>query len=391
MTAEIVIMNRDAVAMASDSVVTIGDEFNDEKTYPSANKLFAINYDLPVGIMTYGNGLFMDISWETLIKLYRDKCAGPFLTLEEYVTDFLKFLESINLFDETHQKGWIKNNFILFHLSIRERIMREFSNTVENPDDLNKPVEDAASAIEKILKNVINLMNQSKEYYFTTQEDIQKDEVFIDSLSNELNGILQECYGKVYEEFRELINELSSLHFSRIGLSNFSGIVISGFGDDDIFPRTFSLTMKEIRSNKVIYTYEEKFGPGVFPFAQRDMVDLFMTGFSPVSLSNILDAIDNKHPKECIIIKSTIQNAIQNDIDSTVQLVQNLPKSEIAFMAETLVNLTSFKRMFSRGVETVGGPIDVAVISKGDGFIWIKRKHYFEPELNPHFIAKHYN
>ena len=34
----------------------------------------------------------------------------------------------------------------------------------------------------------------------------------------------------------------------------------------------------------------------------------------------------------------------------------------------------------------VGGPIDVAVISKGDGFVWIKRKHYFKAELNLHFL-----
>ena len=40
--------------------------------------------------------------------------------------------------------------------------------------------------------------------------------------------------------------------------------------------------------------------------------------------------------------------------------------------------------------ETVAGPIDVAVISKGDGFIWIKRKHYFERELNPQFFANYY-
>jgi hypothetical protein len=30
----------------------------------------------------------------------------------------------------------------------------------------------------------------------------------------------------------------------------------------------------------------------------------------------------------------------------------------------------------------------VAVISKNDGFIWIKRKHYFDPKLNPRFFAK---
>jgi len=59
-------------------------------------------------------------------------------------------------------------------------------------------------------------------------------------------------------------------------------------------------------------------------------------------------------------------------------------------MAESLVSLTSFKRKVTMESETVGGPIDVAVISKGDGFIWIKRKHYFKPELNPQFFASYY-
>jgi len=54
------------------------------------------------------------------------------------------------------------------------------------------------------------------------------------------------------------------------------------------------------------------------------------------------------------------------------------------------VNLTSFKRRISLQAETVGGPIDVAVISKGDGFIWIKRKHYFKPELNQAFFSNYY-
>ena len=56
-------------------------------------------------------------------------------------------------------------------------------------------------------------------------------------------------------------------------------------------------------------------------------------------------------------------------------------------MAETLVNLTSFKRRVTPEAETVGGPINVAVISKGDGLIWIKRKHYFTPELNPRYFG----
>jgi hypothetical protein len=76
--------------------------------------------------------------------------------------------------------------------------------------------------------------------------------------------------------------------------------------------------------------------------------------------------------------------------DPIVEIVAHLPKEELAAMAEALVNLTSFKRHVTGQAETVGGPIDVAVISRGDGLIWIKRKHYFEPALNPHFLSNYY-
>jgi hypothetical protein len=73
-----------------------------------------------------------------------------------------------------------------------------------------------------------------------------------------------------------------------------------------------------------------------------------------------------------------------------IEIVNHLPKEELAAMAEALVNLTSFKRHVTKDAETVGGPIDVAVISRGDGLVWIKRKHYFSTELNRHFLANYY-
>jgi hypothetical protein len=60
----------------------------------------------------------------------------------------------------------------------------------------------------------------------------------------------------------------------------------------------------------------------------------------------------------------------------------------MASLAEAMVNLTSVKRKFSAEKETVAGPIDVAVISKSDGFIWVKRKHYFDAELNPRYFVR---
>ena len=65
--------------------------------------------------------------------------------------------------------------------------------------------------------------------------------------------------------------------------------------------------------------------------------------------------------------------------------------TEMARMAETLVSLESFRQQVTLKDETVGGPIDVAVITRGDGFIWIKRKHYFDRRLNHHFFANYFN
>ena len=63
----------------------------------------------------------------------------------------------------------------------------------------------------------------------------------------------------------------------------------------------------------------------------------------------------------------------------------------MANVAESLVALTSLVNRMSPREESVGGPVDVAVISKGDGFIWIKRKHYFSPDLNSQFFNNYNN
>ena len=57
-------------------------------------------------------------------------------------------------------------------------------------------------------------------------------------------------------------------------------------------------------------------------------------------------------------------------------------------LAETLIMLESLKEKVTRPTESVGGPIDVCVISKSDGFVWIKRRHYFDPKLNPQYFLR---
>lgn len=84
--------------------------------------------------------------------------------------------------------------------------------------------------------------------------------------------------------------------------------------------------------------------------------------------------------------KSNLNKLTDNFINPVLNSIGALPKDELANMAESLIHITSLKRKIASDLETVGGDIDVSIISKGDGFIWKRRKHYFDAELNPQFF-----
>lgn len=67
-----------------------------------------------------------------------------------------------------------------------------------------------------------------------------------------------------------------------------------------------------------------------------------------------------------------------------IPLVQPaMPFQDAIDLAEFLVDSTIKFSRFTPGAPTVGGPVEVAGISKHEGFKWIHRKHYFSRELNP--------
>ncbi|MBY8992308.1 MAG: hypothetical protein KGD58_16300 [Candidatus Lokiarchaeota archaeon] len=233
------------------------------------------------------------------------------------------------------------------------------------------------------------------------------------------------------QQLSQKLNDIALLLFSRcpdeIFQSHLSGLVIAGFGQEDFFPQMYAYSIVGLAYEHVVYEVKqiEKIDfdsrATIIPFAQSEMVHTFMSGIDPFFNENIeifISEVINEYPK--LIIenlpnldqkeKKKLENKYKNIgkkefkkivdklesiktkffVDPIMKVVGMLPKDELAAMAESLVNLTSFKRKVSMQEETVGGPIDVALISKGEGFIWIKRKHYFKPELNPQFFANYY-
>lgn len=208
--------------------------------------------------------------------------------------------------------------------------------------------------------------------------------------------------------------------------SNFPGetqIVIVGYGDNEIFPSLRSVRLYWGFRNFFRYTnyvsanVTEDNSASISRFGQTDIINTFINGINDKlqsALYNIfknytsqlknlmIDKVDTKYSKNIIntaideeilvgILKNTFDKVIrETSVAPLVNSLDVLDKEDMAELVESLISITHLNRRITMSEEGVGGPIDVAIISKGDGFIWKKRKQYFKPELNQMFFDNYY-
>jgi hypothetical protein len=417
MTAEIAIMNRHGIALAADSAITINfpegadGEFRGSKVF-AANKLFMLSKYFPVGIMVYGNAAILGVPWELIIKEYRKKHLGSrsFPHLADYQADFLNYLNG-NQFYFTEE---LQSEFVLITLDAQmDTVLNELNPAMMqlireqkvNPDNYSK----AAVTVfeEKLIQKVSSLEKERDIEGFHIEEAAfyEKYAIAIDGVTEAVVG----CFQENYQPSENVLSNIKRVAYLSVTKDTFgtnfdtSGVVIAGYGEDEIYPSLIACDIEGVFDNKLKFLItnddRESRSAVIVPFAQADEIAMFMDGVSP-DYKRMVDrfvyrVFMDKLPELGVelykeYVQHTTHAAQKYGSGPILDAVQSLPVSELALMAQTLINLTSFKRRVTPDQETVGGPIDVAVITRGDGFIWMERKHYFEAGKNPHFLKNYY-
>lgn len=418
-------MNRIGIALAADSAVSIGQAA--DKIYTSADKLFHLSESAPVAVMINGNANYLGVPWETIIKSFRSELAGErFDYLEQYSEKFLAYLKSNRtIFPVSLQQRYAVMLGVSLLADIRDQLKRTLDSEAEARDGLEE--SDIPPIIEKIVRDRLEIIRERKrlkEFTGTTSTQLRK------KLSPEITDIKKHLFGNLKltsAASRGLTNiVLEALQRQYFGPFQ-AGIVFAGFGEKDYMPKLVAHAIEGMVLNRPrLYETENEAitddnTAAILPFAQQEMVHSFLRGIDP-SLSGffktstgelfrgVIESILGVVAQSDAKLGKTLDTAVSPEIDKLlgtlydewekksseywhpiVQITSSLPKDELASMAEALVNLTKFRRRISAERETVGGPIDVAVITKGDGFVWVKRKHYFDPNLNPRVIARYGN
>jgi hypothetical protein len=420
-TAEIAVANRAAVALAADSAAAL-DLPSGVKVFNTMTKLFTLSRRHPVGVMVYGSAEVAGIPWETAIKAYRESAGDEWLTeLPAYGEALLGFFETSPLITSEMRETMFSR--------AATGLAGDMQRAIEQRDASQQGARELRRAIRDVVQAVV-------------------DDVESAALVGDLDRAAEQRWRRQHRPIAAAVAQrvLGHLPLTKTNLAlverallacgtrdidhaALTGVVVAGFGHGDVFPRVMGYTLHGFAGPHLLRSGVEHGPvttdvPGIIvPIAQRDMVDAFLTGVHPTvetlidaELARIRQALPGQIRRALALTQlpgrldvRVVQRALEEQlatglthlrqaVDSTrderlirpiLDSVGALPKDELAAMAESLVNLTSFRRrVASDEAETVGGDIDVLVISRGDGPIWIKRKHYFEADLNPDYFAR---
>jgi hypothetical protein len=407
MTTQVIAMNKLGLAVASDSSLTIsrGDK---RRTYGSAEKILLLGPSHMVVVLHSGVTEFMDHPFEVLITEWKRTVTKPLQKLEDYADSFINWISHRqDLFDEKSQIKFLSSIVRDYLLDVRKLILQEL---------------ESASILESEWKG--------KEALAIANNVLKKDLVWLEKCTD-LAGLGSEWCESKYPSYKSAItaeieyvfddvprNKLSDEQYLKICkylmYKNFSTefdatLVVAGYGEQDIYPSSIDLDLKGLVADKPRYSKSRdvistESGASVTTQGQSEAIHTFLRAFHPsfktvakdnlnelaVNLKEIImkkfndtsensskieDEIDDLLSKQLLLVVESFESTSTKEwVDPFVSTLVNLPIVSLAKTAESLVELQILRQSTQAVQDTVGGAIDVAVVTRDLGIQWFKHK-----------------
>jgi hypothetical protein len=409
-------MNRLAVVLAADSASTVSGWNQgkpEERYFKGANKVFQLSNYQPVGLMIFDSADILRVPWELIIKAFRAALGKKsFNTTEEYASELFEFIEAHqqNFFPKEIQDGAV--------LNAAQNVI--FSWIIPAIEDVEPA--DRADRTQTALSHAIGA-GSNLETAACVGEDAAKKTVA--DLSSPLAATIRSILDAMQIKHSDNIDKAAEIALRQVlsqpdSYLGTTGLVFAGFGDHEIFPAMVEYVSCGVVAGRPIHIQRENLAINhdnpawLSGFAQTSMTDTFYRGLSYDVYSSLMLTID-EHLQDLVKEAANASGgnyAAIDDINSLVQatagkigagvlekamqehslplknVLKFLPVEEMAELAETLITLQSLKEKMTKPSETVGGPVDVAIITKHEGLVWIRRKHFFNPDINSRYALR---
>lgn len=424
MTCEVAVMNKYALVIAADSAVTTTSGNGAERYSKGGNKIFQLSRNEPVGLMIYGSAMLNGVPWEIVIKNYRDTLgAKKFDTLQEYATSFFEFVKTASHF---FSKSDLEENLNANVLRIAVNFLLEAQKSFPELDDASKDLEERRERWASFIAEKRGEIDKRPMPLGVSDDGLKSGIEEVTQAVNNEEHVIHEYLENV--NLSEVISvselfEVSCIHFFKEfeSILGRTGIVFAGFGKSQFFPVVIQYDVFGFVRQDFLFRKMDRNSceighatpSGIFQFAMTSSIDTFTTGVgfdtyreakkayksnvrdfvSDVLLSSNVDGLpdgfDAALEASCDKFSDQwVDKLLAEHYHPMKRVIASLPIPEMVHLAETLIVLQSLKERITTHSESVGGPVDIAVITKSEGLVWIKRKHYFDADKNLAYVMR---
>lgn len=217
----------------------------------------------------------------------------------------------------------------------------------------------SASTIMKDLRKIFTEGDEEKHPGWKLDKDTYTVEAVADRLKR---FVFDELYTPAFKDFPHKKPDL--------------GFIIAGYSASAPMADEFQIDIKEgvCQGPRPVHRREDI---GMTWAGNAEALNRLLVGVGS-ALPQVLQNVFKLQPDQMPQVIQVIQQSLQLPL-----VLPAMPLQDAIDLAEFLVDLTIKFSRFMPGAPTVGGPIEIAAISKHEGFRWIKRKYYFKREMNP--------
>lgn len=420
MTCEVAVMNKYAIVIAADSAVTTTDSSGLERYSKGGNKIFQLSNDQPVGVMIFGSAMLDGMPWEIIIKAYRSSAAGTsYAALAEYCAAFFTFVKNAgHLFSAADRD---KNYRDCLNAAARD-LLQSGRSTFPVIDDTSKTNAERKAAWEQFLADRDAELNGLPLHAEIALADFeQATQSIANFIPSDADTFLQiEGLTNIVDTAGWFSSACVYFFKCHNSILSATGIVFSGFGADQYFPEVVAYDVQGFVGNSFVFSKQQANScqishnqpSAIFQFAMTSSIDAFTTGLDIGVFSQVRASYEAELTKfgQSLLGTANVQVPVDFDVQVTnsrdafckdwvpkvydlhyhpmKRVIASLPIEEMTHLAETLVVLQSLKERVTSPRQSVGGPIDVAVITKSEGLVWIKRKHFFDQDKNLRYVLR---
>ena len=162
------------------------------------------------------------------------------------------------------------------------------------------------------------------------------------------------------------------------------GLLIGGYSTGKSLGESWSVTIKGGKATnvKMLRKPDE---PGISWGGQTEVLQRIVLGHSPAlydALASVMAPPAGAQAPTAAQLANDLGPLLRARLQAQV-VFAHMPIQDAIDVGRFLVDSAIMFSRFLPGAQTVGGPIELAAITKHEGFKWVARKHYYERDLNP--------